>query len=188
MTLQTLPLALIFTAAFAVGPAAAHTLMVDPGAEAPDPVTAAVARLQPTAGNQVRGTVWLQESEAGLASHAKIVGLPAGSTHAYHVHVYGDCTSDDGKSAGTHFHFEGSSLNPPADIEEITGNLGELVADDQGVATHRALIPEATLQGEYTLLGRSVVIHAKPNDATQPPIGAAGDRLACGVIGVSAGE
>ncbi len=188
MMFRNLPLALLSTVALTAGPAAAQSLMLDPGADDPAPVTAAVARLHPTAGNEAQGTVRLQESEAGLAVGAEISGLPAGSTHAYHVHVYGDCTGADGKSAGTHFHFDGSSLNPPADIDEITGNLGELVADDQGTATHRALIPDASLQGEYTLLGRSIVIHAKPNDATQPPIGAAGGRLACGVIGVAAGH
>ncbi len=181
-------LALMLTAALAAAPAAAQTLMLDPGGEAPEPVMAAAASLQPTAGNQAHGSVRLQETEAGLAVQAEIAGLPAGSTHAYHVHIYGDCTGSDGKSAGTHFHFDGSSLDPPAEIDEITGNLGELIADDRGMATHRALIPQASLQGEYTLLGRSIVIHAKPNDATQPPIGAAGDRLACGVIGVRAGD
>ena len=37
-----------------------------------------------------------------------VEGLPAG-THGYHVHMYGDCSSDDGTSAGPHLNFHGPS-------------------------------------------------------------------------------
>ena len=46
------------------------------------------------------------------------------------------------------------------------------------------VIKHATLHGPYTIIGRSVVVHAKPNDPASPPMGEAGSRLACGVIGI----
>lgn len=157
------------------------TAIVDPGADDPVPVTEAIAVLHPTQGSEVTGTVRFRQSARGLEVFATVRGLAPGR-HAYHVHVFGDCSSPDATSAGPHFHFEGSAFDPDAKI--ITGNLGELRATRGDRVTHHARIPDATLQGSFTILGRSVVVHARGNDPTQPPAGGAGERLACGVIGV----
>jgi len=152
-----------------------------PAATAPE---AALAVLRPTEGNEVRGTVRFDPADpAGLVVDARVSGLEPG-VHAFHVHVSGDCTAPDGTSAGTHFNFVGSSHDPPEEIERITGDLGELDADTQGRARHRETIERAALFGPKSIAGRAVVVHARGNDPTQPPIGAAGARVACGVIGV----
>lgn len=156
-------------------------LYVDPGASKRVDVREAVAVLQPTAGNRVTGVVELREAKGGVDVVASIDGLPPGR-HAHHVHVFGDCSSADAKSAGPHFHFRGSSFDESVRI--ITGNLGDLESSGVRTTKHQARVPAATLQGRYSLVGRSVVIHAKPNDHSHPPDGNAGDRLACGVIGV----
>lgn len=162
-----------------------HMTHVDPGATEPAPVTRAVAVIQPTKGNEVTGTIWFEKAGEGVSVKAEVAGLPPGK-HAYHVHLYGDCTGPDGKSAGPHFHFTGPSQNPPADIKIITGDLGELEAGKDGKATAEATIDDASLQGKFSILGRAVVVHEKGNDPTQPPLGAAGGRLGCGVIGIAA--
>ena len=168
------------------GAAGAETVtLVDPGAEDRKPVTRAVAVIHPTKGNKVKGTIWFEAADKGLTVKTEITGLPAGK-HAYHVHLYGDCTGPDAKTAGTHFHFTGPSENPPADIKIITGDLGELEGKG-GKATAEATIDDASLQGEFSILGRAVVIHEKGNDPTKPPMGDAGGRLGCGVIGIAAG-
>jgi superoxide dismutase, Cu-Zn family len=155
---------------------------VDPGARAPMPVREAVAVLMPTKGNHVSGVVRFRTDGPGTDVDviASIDGLPAG-VHAYHVHVYGDCSSPDAQSAGPHFHFVGSSFT---EERFITGNLGELQADGKATTTQRDRI-HAMLQGKFSLLGRAVVIHEKGNNPASPPDGAAGKRLACGVIGVA---
>lgn len=157
---------------------------LDPGAENPEEVKHAVAVLSPTEGNEARGTVHFEKVSQGLEVTADFENLPPGP-HAFHVHVFGDCSSPDAKSADTHFHFTGPSMNPPADIDHITGNLGEVTADESGSAQAKATIEDAKLQGPFSILGRSVIIHEKGNDPQQPPIGAAGGRLACGVIGMT---
>lgn len=162
---------------------------LDPGASSPQPVQAAVALLQPTGGEQAgaegpRGEVYFEQDEQGLRVSTRLQGLPAG-THAYHVHLRGDCSGTAGKSAGPHFNFSGSSAPPPDDIERITGNLGELRADAHGNARHQGRVEDASLTGRYSVIGRAVVVHAKGNDPAQPPAGAAGARLACGVIGLT---
>jgi len=159
-------------------------LTVDPGAQSPDEVQQAIAVLHPTQGNEVRGKVRFEAANTGLKVSADMQGLSPGK-HAFHVHLLGDCSKADGTSAGTHFNFDGSAKNPPADIDRITGNLGELEAGDDGKAVFSGLVEQASLQGPYSIVGRSVIVHARANDPDSPPIGAAGSRLACGVIGLT---
>lgn len=146
--------------------------------------TKAVAVIHPTEGNNAMGTVTFEQTNDGVKVHADVKGLSQG-LHGYHVHLYGDCTAPDGTSAGTHYNFEGSSLNPPADIDHITGDLGNLDANESGEAMADTTIAVATLNGSKSIIGRAVVVHEKANDPSQPPIGAAGSRLGCGVIGIA---
>ncbi|KAB2893921.1 MAG: superoxide dismutase family protein [Kofleriaceae bacterium] len=157
-------------------------LFVDPGASELTWVREAVAVLTPTEGSDVAGVVRFRETRDGLDVFSVVDGLPPGR-HAYHVHVYGDCTQREAKSAGPHFHFTGSSFD--RGVRHITGNLGELRSDGDRAATHRTKLPAASLQGRFSIVGRAVVVHAQPNDPSQPPDGGAGDRLACGVVGIS---
>lgn len=147
----------------------------------------AVAVLHPTEGNDVAGTVTFTPADEGLRVTAQVSGLAPGG-HGYHIHLYGDCSAADGTSAGTHFNLEGSSLNPPEDIDRITGDLGNLQAGDDGTARHQAVIENASLIGAKSIIGRAVIVHAKASDPSQPPIGAAGARQACGVIGIAKPE
>lgn len=157
---------------------------VDPGAPSPVPVREAIAVLHPTRGHQAEGVVrFVETAGRGVEVFAVVDGLTA-SPHAFHVHVYGDCSAPDASSAGPHFHFTGSSFDEEAGI--ITGNLGELARQPTGPSsTHQALIPEASLQGEFSILGRAVVVHERGNDPAVTPDGDAGARIACGVIGVA---
>jgi Cu-Zn family superoxide dismutase len=155
----------------------------DPGDATSPEINHAIAVLQPTQGQEAQGIVAFTQTPEGVRVNAKVVHLPSGK-HAYHVHLYGDCSGPDGETAGTHFNFHGSSKHPPDTIDRITGNLGDLEPDTDGNATAETVIEHATLHGLYAIIGRSVVVHAKANDPSSPPIGAAGSRLACGVIGI----
>lgn len=194
MTHRHLLSALAAALLLALAPLAAHAMSheghedadvrrVDPGAESSLPVSRAVAVLHPTKGNEARGMVHFQAAEHGLHVVIEMEGLEPGA-HGTHVHLLGDCSAPDGTSAGTHFNFLGSSKNPPADIDRITGDLGNVEAGPDGKGRLEATVAEASLQGPFSILGRAVVVHAKPNDPAQPPIGAAGARQACGVIGI----
>lgn len=165
-------------------PSAPLGVAVDPGAGDPVPVREAVAVLVPTKGSRVTGVVRFHHIGPGTEMDvtASIEGLPPGP-HAYHVHVFGDCSSPDAKSAGPHFHFVGSSFDEQPGF--ITGNLGELRGDGKpATVVDRGRI-HAVLQGQYSIIGRSVVIHELGNNPASPPDGAAGKRIACGVIGVA---
>jgi Cu-Zn family superoxide dismutase len=159
---------------------------VDPGDPGSSPVRRAVATIEPASGSDVHGEVVFEhlDDEPGLEVHARLRGLEPGP-HGFHVHVYGDCSAADATSAGTHFNFEGSSLHPPETIDRITGNLGELEAGADGRAEFVGELEAPRLHGPFSLLGRSVVVHARGNDPSEPPIGAAGARVGCGVIGIA---
>jgi Cu-Zn family superoxide dismutase len=137
----------------------------------------AIAELEPTEGNSVRGSVRFVAADSGVRVTADVRGLPPGA-HGFHVHENGDCSAPDGSSAGPHYAFE-PTADPPV---RITGNLGELTPGAGGRATLESFVQRARLEGNRTLVGRAVVVHAKGNDASQPPDGAAGPRIACGVI------
>lgn len=170
--------------AVAAGMSAAQSpIKEDPGQPDSPAISRAIAVLHPTQGQEVQGTVAFTQTPEGVRVNAEVAHLPSGQ-HAYHVHLYGDCSGPQGKTAGTHFNFQGSSKAPSAQIDRITGNLGNLEADADGNATAETVIEQATLHGPYAMIGRSVVVHAKPNDPSAPPMGAAGPRLACGVIGI----
>jgi Cu-Zn family superoxide dismutase len=164
----------------AVAPPAVTAL--DPGAVNPRRVREAVAVLSPTRGNAVTGTVYFRETPDGVDVFATVDNLP-GNLHAYHVHVQGDCSAPDASSAGPHFNFTGSSFDRRVGF--ITGNLGELRPAGRDTATGRRHVPSATLQGKYSIIGRSVVVHARGNDPSVTPDGNTGARLACGVIGIA---
>jgi Cu/Zn superoxide dismutase len=66
------------------------------------------------------------------------------------------------------------------DGTHVMGNLGELQPDASGHAAASRTVDARLRQ----LLGRAVVIHEKGNDETKPD-GAAGDPIACGVIGIA---
>jgi Cu-Zn family superoxide dismutase len=67
------------------------------------------------------------------------------------------------------------------------GDLGNIVADADGNATIDITDSRAVLSGPHSIIGRSIVVHAKADQFTQPS-GDAGPRVAFGVIGVAAGE
>lgn len=159
-------------------------LKEDPGSTESPQVTQAIAVLNPTQGNEAKGTVRFSQDGEGVQVQAEAENLTPGK-HAYHVHLYGDCSAPDGKSAGPHFNFTGSSKHPPEDIDRITGNLGELEAGDDGKATAEGPIEMAALHGPFSIIGRAVIVHVKGNDPSQPPEGDAGGRVACGVIGIA---
>ena len=167
-----------------VPPASNSSALVDPGDANSQAVTKAVAVLHPTKGSKTKGTIKFQKAGNALQVTAEVTGLSPGK-HAFHVHLLGDCSSNDGKSAGTHFNLKGSSKKPPSDIDHITGDLGDLDANKKGVAKKQVVLKDASFSGPFSVLGRSVIVHEKANDHKSPPIGAAGGRLACGVIGIT---
>lgn len=143
----------------------------------------AVATLTPTQGSSVRGLVMFHEHDGHLMVHARLSGLKPNGEQAFHLHDKGDCASADGSSAGGHFNPDGQPHGPQGGAHHA-GDMPSLKADAQGnVDQHFALSGPSLDAGQPGyIVGRSVVVHANPDDYTTQPTGNAGGRVACGVI------
>lgn len=149
----------------------------------PGPNTA-VAVLKPTQGNNVSGTVTFVQKDGHIEVSARVTGLAPGK-HGFHIHQYGDCSDPAGKSAGGHFNPAGHPHAGPASAKRHVGDLGNLTADKNGSASLQHKDGVLKLTGPHSILGRGVIVHAKADDLKSQPTGAAGARVACGVIGTA---
>ena len=113
------------------------------------------------------------------------VGLTPGQKHAFHVHQFGECSAPDGMSAGGHYNPEGHQHGLPDSENRHAGDLGNVQADEQGKAHYEITVTNISIMGaKNPIIGRGVIVHAKVDDGDQP-VGNAGARNACGVIGVA---
>lgn len=145
----------------------------------------AVAVLHPTEGNQAKGVIHFTEANGQVQVVADIEGLEPGSTHGIHVHEFGDCSAADGASAGGHYNPEGHEHGLPAQAARHAGDLGNLTADDAGKVHYEITVDNLTIAGmKNPIVGRGVIVHAKPDTGAQPT-GDAGARIACGVVGIA---
>ncbi|WP_323120954.1 superoxide dismutase family protein [Burkholderia alba] len=136
------------------------------------------ALLQPTVGNQARGTVTFVERPDGVQVTYNFSGLPPNSDHALQVHERGDCNAGDGSSAGPVFAPAADRLRAGA---RVAGDLGNIHADANGVAAGFIVAPDVALDGVRSVLSRAVLVHRDPSDPAFPQHGA-GPGLACGAI------
>ena len=143
----------------------------------------ATAVLHPTAGNKVSGTVTFTEVADGVEVQAELTGLTPGN-HGFHVHEFGDCSAADVSSAGAHFNPTNKPHAGPDDTERHVGDMGNVEADASGKAKLEYLDHQISLTNDRSsVIGRSVVVHAKADDLKSQPAGDSGARIACGVIG-----
>ncbi len=141
----------------------------------------ATAELKPTQGNQAHGTVTFTRERNGLRVVADLSGLTPGE-HGFHIHEKGDCSAPDASSAGGHFNPAGMPHGGPQSVRRHAGDFGNLRADNSGRAHAVFVDPLLTLEGPSSIIGRSVIVHANPDDLTSQPAGNSGPRVACGVI------
>ncbi len=141
----------------------------------------AVADLQPTQGNEVKGTVTFTEQEKGVRVVADISGLTPGD-HGFHIHEKGDCSAPDGSSAGGHFNPTGTPHGAPNTPESHVGDMGNIMADASGNAHIDKVFTKPSLEGENSIIGLAVIVHGGRDDLESQPSGNAGPRVACGVI------
>jgi len=141
----------------------------------------AIARLSPTSGNQVAGTVTFTSTGTGVRVQVSLTGLTPGE-HGIHIHEKGDCSAPDATSAGEHFATKPEPHAGPQDAARHTGDLGNVTADAQGRVDTSFIDERISLAGDGSILQRAVVVHANRDDLSTQPSGNSGARVACGVI------
>ena len=126
-----------------------------------------------------------------------LVNFSSESTHAIHIHEYGDL-SDGCKSLGYHYN-PSNCTHGSFSIPDKPRHAGDLInnfkSDKNGSFYFKYEDETITLFGEYTILGRSVVIHGGSDDlglgkgdkSKESLIsGNAGKRIVCGIIALKA--
>lgn len=141
----------------------------------------AAAQLAARSGSTVSGSVTFVETAGGVRVEALVSGLTPGE-HGFHVHEVGDCTAPDAASAKGHFNPAGKAHGHHGNEEHHGGDMPNLVANALGEASYKVELKGVSLSGPNGVVGRSVVIHADPDDYKSQPAGNSGKRVACGVI------
>ena len=147
----------------------------------------AVAELRSSQGDLVADASF-EQLVGGLALALDVYDLPAGE-HGFHIHEVGNCSAIDFSSAGGHFNPNGATHGLDSEAGSHVGDLPNIAIDTTGKGQVRLLIPGVTLleddTGRPSLLagnGTALVVHIGPDDYRSDPAGAAGTRIACGVI------
>lgn len=144
--------------------------------------TTALAIVKGRAGlPELSGTVLFQQTPRGVLVTADIFGLPKGEPpcgeriFAFHIHEGASCSgnaADPFADAGSHYNPHGCPHPYHAgDLPPLFGADGRAYLS---VLTNRFTVDE--------IIGKTVIIHSKPDDFTTQPSGNAGEKLACGVI------
>lgn len=145
----------------------------------------AIARMEPASGSSVRGAIVFTAFGGSMVMGGALDGGTTVGPRAIHIHEVGDCSAPDATSAGPHFNPDDAPHGSPdaAAGERHAGDLGNVTFAATGQALFsRILGPGLTFEGERGILGRSVIVHAGPDDFVTQPTGNAGSRIACGVI------
>lgn len=145
-----------------------------------DHAAAATAEMKDAEGKTV-GTVELKEVPSGVLLHAEFEGLMPG-THAFHIHAVGKCEPPF-TSAGGHYNPDDAKHGLLAENGPHVGDMPNIHVPDSGmleieVFNNRLALDDALFDGD----GAAIVIHEGPDDYETDPAGAAGPRIACGVI------
>jgi len=127
------------------------------------------------------GTVELQATPNGTLLRVDLHAMPPG-VHAFHIHEIGRCEPDFGH-AGGHYNPEGVGHGFLDEGGFHVGDMPNLHIPDSGaleveILNHQLMLDERLFDED----GASIMIHAGADDYTSDPSGAAGARIACGVI------
>jgi Cu-Zn family superoxide dismutase len=150
-------------------------------------MTTAIAVFQ---GPEVYGSVKFEQNSNGVSIYINLSGpglIPNGE-QGFHIHEFGDL-SDGCNSACAHYNPFGKLHGCPGNPERHVGDLGNLKVDLFGKSNYSTRDDLIQLNGIYSIVGRSLIIHKNRDDCGQGgdeeshKTGNAGARIACAVIG-----
>lgn len=144
----------------------------------------ATAVMRPTAGNEAMGLISFLESPNNIAGARIVVQMSnlSPGPHGMHIHENGDCSAPDASSAGDHFNPHDMPHGGRTAPQRHTGDLGNITANESGIVEIDIDDSTISFEGEDSVLGKALVVHASGDDYMTQPSGNSGDPVACGVI------
>lgn len=145
---------------------------------------AAMASISPASGSEVSGSATFTQLEDGRVHMILEVENLSPGEHALHLHVEGDCSAPDATSAGDHWNPTDDDHGKRGDNGYHQGDISNISVGDDGIGRVDMEIEGWTIGdgSDSDILDKAVIIHADPDDFVSQPSGAAGARIACGVI------
>ena len=129
----------------------------------------------------IRGNLYLYETGTGVLAVTEVFGLPKGNppcdhpVFGFHIHEGESCTgTQDDPFADAQMHLNPNECPHPyhaGDLPPLFGNQGYAFS---AVFTNRFTAD--------AVIGKTVIIHAQPDDFSTQPAGNSGMRIACGEI------
>ena len=123
-----------------------------------DDVVKAVVQLEHVEGDITGGIVMKQEPGKPTIIRGLIKGLTPG-LHGFHVHEFGDL-SKGCESAGGHYNPDGVDHGDIA--EGHVGDLGNIEANEDGVAKFKIVARRIDLSGDRSIVGRAILMSLYP--------------------------
>lgn len=145
----------------------ALTLAVELNSRAQTAVNYATCVLQPVGeAKGVGGTIMFRRTSDGVHITGSINGLLAFREHGYHIHTYGDA-SINGKpfTIGPIFNPGHQRHGCEGDSRKV-GSLGNVLADEHGVGTIDVESTLVKLGGDWSVVGRSLVVKDQRDKCT----------------------
>ncbi len=128
------------------------------------------------------GSVSAQQTASGLiVLTLDLKDVPPGE-HGVHLHETGDCSAGDFSSAGGHLA-DGKEHGVMAEGGPHPGDLPNIHIPDSGAAKVVYFAqPDLTMDLMSDADGTAFIVHSGADDYASQPSGAAGSRIACGVL------
>ncbi len=135
--------------------------------------------------DQALGSVVFLQGTQGVLAKIDLHNVPQG-WHAIHLHENGACEDDFSTAGGhashkkhqgygeNHGFMTGDSLH--------SGDMPNIYVHRDGTAKLEYFLPSLTLAAMREGNGSAVILHEGADDYASQPSGAAGTRIACGVV------
>lgn len=138
----------------------------------------------------ITGTTTFKQTLNGVIVNVNLDGVPDGE-HGFHIHEFGDLTKGCDSLCD---HLNPYNVSHGGLVNgRTTGHMGDLgnVKSINGKVQCEFLAKDLTLNGPYSIIGRSIILHADRDnlglldDPESQKTGRSGERIACAVIGLS---
>ena len=129
----------------------------------------------------IHGRAYFYSMLDGVIVRAEILGLPTvdddckDPIFAFHIHGGTECTGNEADPfANANGHYNPNNCPHPYHAGDLPPLFGVNGRAFYAFLTDRFTVPE--------ILGKTIIIHSRPDDFTTQPAGNAGEKIACGVI------
>ena len=141
-------------------------------------------------GEGIKGILKFEQAQESVPTiiDGEIRGLTPGK-HGLHVHIFGDFSQNFHAAAGI-FNPFGKAHGGPDDEDRMVGDLGNIEANEEGIAYVHLEDRLLKLIGPHSVIGRSIIVKAGEDDLGKgghelsSTTGNSGARIAGGVIGI----